>query len=108
MPSVRWSFSFIFTMPSVRWRVHYVDDIWCMYFPAVFEAFQSVVTAEGLGGLYKGFWPTLLRDVPEIAIQVCFNFSPHLCCLSFLIWFSSLFCFFSVLFVHALLSSLYT
>ncbi|CAK9236857.1 unnamed protein product [Sphagnum troendelagicum] len=35
----------------------------------VFEAFRSVVTAEGIGGLYKGFWPTLLRDVPEIAIQ---------------------------------------
>jgi solute carrier family 25 S-adenosylmethionine transporter 26 len=37
--------------------------------PNVFEAFRSVVTAEGIGGLYKGFWPTLLRDVPEIAIQ---------------------------------------
>ncbi|CAM6060618.1 unnamed protein product [Sphagnum tenellum] len=36
---------------------------------ALFEAFRSVVTAEGIGGLYKGFWPTLLRDVPEIAIQ---------------------------------------
>lgn len=37
--------------------------------PNVFEAFRSVVTAEGLGGLYKGFWPTLMRDVPEIVIQ---------------------------------------
>jgi len=35
----------------------------------VFEAFRSVVTAEGVGGLYKGFWPTLMRDVPEIVIQ---------------------------------------
>ncbi|XP_024362986.1 putative mitochondrial carrier protein PET8 [Physcomitrium patens] len=37
--------------------------------PNVFEAFRSVVTAEGIGGLYKGFWPTLMRDVPEIVIQ---------------------------------------
>ena len=29
------------------------------------------MTAEGVGGLYKGFWPTLMRDIPEIAIQVC-------------------------------------
>jgi hypothetical protein len=36
-----------------------------------------VVTAEGIGGLYKGFWPTLLRDVPEIAIQVLSIKSPH-------------------------------
>jgi hypothetical protein len=43
----------------------------------VFEAFRSVVTAEGIGGLYKGFWPTLLRDVPEIAIQVLSSKSPH-------------------------------
>jgi hypothetical protein len=44
---------------------------------AVFEAFRSAVTAEGIGGLYKGFWPTLLRDVPEIAIQVLSGKSPH-------------------------------
>ncbi|KAG0623152.1 hypothetical protein M758_3G152100 [Ceratodon purpureus] len=37
--------------------------------PNVFEAFRSVVTAEGVGGLYKGFLPTLMRDIPEIAIQ---------------------------------------
>ena len=37
---------------------------------AVFEAFRSIVTAEGVGGLYKGFWPTLMRDIPEIVIQV--------------------------------------
>ncbi|CAM6120874.1 unnamed protein product [Calypogeia fissa] len=35
----------------------------------VFEAFRSVVASEGIGGLYRGFWPTLMRDVPEIAIQ---------------------------------------
>lgn len=46
-----------------------------MRYCAVFEAFRSVVTAEGVGGLYKGFWPTLMRDIPEIAIQVC-----KLCC----------------------------
>jgi hypothetical protein len=30
---------------------------------------RSVVAAEGLAGLYHGLLPTLLRDVPEIAIQ---------------------------------------
>lgn len=35
----------------------------------VFEAFRSVVTTDGIAGLYRGFWPTLMRDVPEIAIQ---------------------------------------
>ncbi|KAL2612617.1 hypothetical protein R1flu_024309 [Riccia fluitans] len=35
----------------------------------VFEAFGSIVAGEGIGGLYRGFWPTLMRDVPEIAIQ---------------------------------------
>ena len=37
---------------------------------AVFEAFVAIVQTEGIGGLYRGFWPTLMRDVPEIAIQV--------------------------------------
>eukprot|EP00897_Mesotaenium_endlicherianum_P007358 jgi/Mesen1/6650/ME000340S05814 len=35
----------------------------------VFEAAKSIVMTEGIGGLYKGFLPTLMRDVPEIAIQ---------------------------------------
>ncbi|KAG6544243.1 hypothetical protein Mapa_014346 [Marchantia paleacea] len=35
----------------------------------VFEACRTVVATEGIGGLYRGFWPTLMRDVPEIAIQ---------------------------------------
>lgn len=35
----------------------------------VFEALVSVVKSEGVFGLYRGFWPTLMRDVPEIAIQ---------------------------------------
>ena len=39
-------------------------------FVAVFEAFVAIVQTEGIGGLYRGFWPTLMRDVPEIAIQV--------------------------------------
>jgi len=43
----------------------------------MFVTFQSVVTSEGIGGLYKGFWPTLLCDVPEIAIQVLSGKSPH-------------------------------
>eukprot|EP00245_Coleochaete_scutata_P008477 TRINITY_DN2590_c0_g10_i1.p1 TRINITY_DN2590_c0_g10~~TRINITY_DN2590_c0_g10_i1.p1 ORF type:complete len:444 (-),score=69.41 TRINITY_DN2590_c0_g10_i1:145-1476(-) len=37
--------------------------------PNVFDAFQAVVTTEGVAGLYRGFWPTLMRDVPEIAVQ---------------------------------------
>lgn len=35
----------------------------------VFEAFKVVVQTEGFRGLYRGFWPTLMRDVPEICIQ---------------------------------------
>ncbi|KAL3680422.1 hypothetical protein R1sor_023378 [Riccia sorocarpa] len=35
----------------------------------VFEAFGSILATEGIAGLYRGFWPTLMRDVPEIAIQ---------------------------------------
>lgn len=35
----------------------------------VFEAFKVVIQTEGVAGLYRGFWPTLMRDVPEIAIQ---------------------------------------
>jgi hypothetical protein len=37
----------------------------------------SVVTFEGIGGLYKGFWPTIICDVPEIAIHVLFGKSQH-------------------------------
>ena len=37
---------------------------------AVFDAVRTVVAQEGIGGLYAGFWPTLMRDIPEIAIQV--------------------------------------
>jgi hypothetical protein len=29
-----------------------------------------------MGGLYSGLLPTLLRDVPEIAIQVCMRPRP--------------------------------
>ncbi|CAI5511347.1 unnamed protein product [Closterium sp. Naga37s-1] len=35
----------------------------------VFEALKVVLQTEGVAGLYRGFWPTLMRDVPEIAIQ---------------------------------------
>eukprot|EP00271_Cylindrocystis_brebissonii_P020805 TRINITY_DN7080_c0_g1_i1.p1 TRINITY_DN7080_c0_g1~~TRINITY_DN7080_c0_g1_i1.p1 ORF type:complete len:510 (-),score=74.59 TRINITY_DN7080_c0_g1_i1:901-2430(-) len=35
----------------------------------VFEAFVAVVSTNGIGGLYRGFLPTLMRDVPEIVIQ---------------------------------------
>jgi len=37
---------------------------------AVFEACQVIIQTEGIAGLYRGFWPTLMRDIPEIAIQV--------------------------------------
>jgi len=30
---------------------------------------RSIVQKEGIGGLYHGLLPTLLRDVPDIAIQ---------------------------------------
>ncbi|KAK9804260.1 hypothetical protein WJX72_003751 [[Myrmecia] bisecta] len=35
----------------------------------IFQAARSIVASEGIGGLYHGFLPTLLRDVPELAIQ---------------------------------------
>ncbi|KAK9840744.1 hypothetical protein WJX81_001695 [Elliptochloris bilobata] len=37
--------------------------------PDVFRGARSIVANEGMGGLYSGLLPTLLRDVPEIAIQ---------------------------------------
>ena len=30
---------------------------------------KAIWTLKGLGGFYKGLVPTLLRDVPEVAIQ---------------------------------------
>ena len=39
-------------------------------FPGMIPSQARTITAEsGVRGLYRGFWPTLLRDVPEIAIQ---------------------------------------
>ena len=35
----------------------------------VFEAARNIWCSAGVRGLYRGFWPTLARDVPEIAIQ---------------------------------------
>ncbi|GAQ78614.1 Mitochondrial carrier protein [Klebsormidium nitens] len=35
----------------------------------LFDAVRTVVAQEGIRGLYAGFWPTLMRDIPEIAIQ---------------------------------------
>ena len=37
--------------------------------PNVFRAGICILRKEGLLGLYSGFLPTLLRDVPEIALQ---------------------------------------
>ncbi|KAK9827501.1 hypothetical protein WJX74_006134 [Apatococcus lobatus] len=38
-------------------------------FPNVLQATQTIYRSRGLGGFYAGLLPTLLRDVPEIAIQ---------------------------------------
>ena len=35
----------------------------------IFEAARTICKSSGVRGLYRGFWPTLMRDVPEIAIQ---------------------------------------
>jgi hypothetical protein len=32
---------------------------------------KLLVKKEGFAGLYSGFMPTLLRDVPELTLQVC-------------------------------------
>lgn len=37
--------------------------------PDVWRGARSIVQREGIGGLYHGLLPTLLRDVPDIAIQ---------------------------------------
>ena len=35
----------------------------------VLQAARTICRTSGVRGLYRGFWPTLARDVPEIAIQ---------------------------------------
>jgi solute carrier family 25 (mitochondrial S-adenosylmethionine transporter), member 26 len=37
--------------------------------PSTFAAVPQLFCAKGMRGFYAGFWPTLMRDVPEIAIQ---------------------------------------
>ncbi|EIE21238.1 mitochondrial carrier, partial [Coccomyxa subellipsoidea C-169] len=37
--------------------------------PDIWRGARSIVAAEGVAGLYQGLLPTLLRDVPDIAIQ---------------------------------------
>lgn len=39
------------------------------FHPNCWAALQAIVREEGVAGLYKGFSATLIRDVPEIAIQ---------------------------------------
>lgn len=39
------------------------------FYPNCWDAARTIVAAEGVRGLYKGFGATLIRDVPEIAIQ---------------------------------------
>lgn len=36
---------------------------------SVFAAFRNITSERGLRGLYLGYLPTLLRDVPELAVQ---------------------------------------
>lgn len=64
-------------------------------YPDVFTALRCTLRSQGLAGLYSGFGPTLMRDVPEIAIQfflydqiqgvvsqylpACGSEKPHLC-----------------------------
>lgn len=38
-------------------------------YPNCWVGLRDIVTENGLKGLYRGFGPTLIRDVPEIAIQ---------------------------------------
>lgn len=38
--------------------------------PNVIKAAKDIVQSpRGIKGLYAGYWPTLIRDVPEIALQ---------------------------------------
>jgi len=37
--------------------------------PNAWAALTGIVRAEGVAGLYRGFGPTLIRDVPEIVVQ---------------------------------------
>lgn len=39
------------------------------FFPNVWQGATGIVRQEGIAGLYHGLLPTMLRDVPEIAIQ---------------------------------------
>ena len=64
---------------SILWITHWVlqksgalalrQQIHCSLLMSGMQATQTIYRSRGLGGFYAGLLPTLLRDVPEIAIQ---------------------------------------
>ncbi|KAJ6839763.1 S-adenosylmethionine mitochondrial carrier protein [Iris pallida] len=42
------------------------------YYTGMFQAGQSIWKQEGLKGLFAGYWPTIVRDVPFAGLMVTF------------------------------------
>eukprot|EP01023_Acetabularia_acetabulum_P019850 TRINITY_DN20212_c0_g1_i3.p1 TRINITY_DN20212_c0_g1~~TRINITY_DN20212_c0_g1_i3.p1 ORF type:complete len:375 (-),score=47.57 TRINITY_DN20212_c0_g1_i3:1117-2241(-) len=57
-------FSDIFRVPAdtIRHRVQ------AYMHPNVFHAAQEIIQKDGIKGFYRGFTPTLMRDIPELAL----------------------------------------